>query len=294
MPQIELANLSNLDIPLSSLQRTRVYQQSFEDGISDLTEHNCTQVVQDTEVFAGKYALRVTIPSGGTGYVETPTRPVSPNQLITFTIVHKEDSNIVDVKLQIVWRRSSGGIIDIDEFTLELSSEWATISRTISAPKNAVSMAIRIQATASDTGDGNLYLDDIVMDVIGFILKVDGQGRPMINIDDYLEPIIVVEKEYSVSTTGIDTEVFDMKGLKRRLIFLVNNHDKVVNVDVLTSYNPSGMFGKINDTPITVPPDSIKIGIMNGDAIRYIKLKIWASESPTKGNFLLHIMGYYL
>ena len=89
MPQLELANLSNLDIPLSALQRTRVYEQSFEDGTSDLAENNCTQTVQDEEVFAGKYALKVTIPAGETGYVETPTRPVSPGQLITFTIVHK-------------------------------------------------------------------------------------------------------------------------------------------------------------------------------------------------------------
>ena len=198
MPQLELANLSNLDIPLSALQRTRVYEQSFEDGTSDLTEDNCTQTVQDEEVFAGKYALRVTIPAGETGYVETPTRPVSPGQLITFTIVHKEDENIADLKLQIVWRRSSGGIISIDEFTLDLTSEWTTVSRTISAPGNAVSMAIRISGTASDTADGNIFLDDIVMDLIGLVIRVDNKGRPMINIDDYLEPILVFSSQYQL------------------------------------------------------------------------------------------------
>ena len=187
MPQLELANLSNLDIPLSKLQFTRVYEQSFENGTSDLTEHNCTQEVQDEEVFAGKYALKVTIPAGGTGYVETPTRPVSPGQLVTFSFVHKEGANITEVKLQVVWRRSSGGIISTDEFTLELSDTWAVISRTISAPKNAVSMAIRVQATASNAGDGIIYLDDITMDLVGLVIRTDGAGNIMVSVQNFEE-----------------------------------------------------------------------------------------------------------
>ena len=187
MPQLELANLSNLDIPLSKLQFTRVYEQSFENGTSDLTEHNCTQEVQDEEVFAGKYALKVTIPAGGTGYVETPTRPVSPGQLVTFSFVHKEGANITEVKLQVVWRRSSGGIISTDEFTLELSDTWTIVSRTISAPKNAVSMAIRVQATASDSGDGIIYLDDITMDLVGLVIRTDGAGNIMVSVQNFEE-----------------------------------------------------------------------------------------------------------
>lgn len=294
MPQLELANLSNLDIPLSALQRTRVYEQSFEDGTSDLTEDNCTQTVQDEEVFAGKYALKVTIPAGETGYVETPTRPVSPGQLITFTIVHKEDENIADLKLQIVWRRSSGGIISIDEFTLDLTSEWTTVSRTISAPGNAVSMAIRISGTASDTADGNIFLDDIVMDLIGLVIRVDNKGRPMINIDDYLEPILVFSSQYQLSTTPLETEVLDLKGLKRRLFFFINAHDKPVYIDVLTSYSPSAEFISIRGTPIEIPANSIKPGIMNTDAYTYIKMRAWASESPSTGYFAVVVLGYYL
>jgi len=294
MPQLELANLSNLDIPLSALQRTRVYEQSFDDGTSDLTENNCTQTVQDEEVFAGRYALKVTIPAGETGYVETPTRPVSPGQLITFTIVHKEDENITGLKLQIVWRRSSGGVINIDEFTLDLASEWATVSRTISAPGNAVSMAIRISGTASDTADGNIYLDDIVMDLIGLVIRADNKGRPMINIDDYLEPILVFSSQYQLSTTPLETEVLDLKGLKRRLFFFINTHDKPVYVDVLTSYSPSAEFISIIGEPIEVPKESIRPGIMNTDAYTYIKMRAWASEAPSTGYFAVVVLGYYL
>ena len=294
MPQLELANLSNLDIPLSALQRTRVYEQSFDDGTSDLTENNCIQTVQDEEVFAGRYALKVTIPAGETGYVETPTRPVSPGQLITFTIVHKEDENIVDLKLQIVWRRSSGGVINIDEFTLDLASEWATVSRTISAPGNAVSMAIRISGTASDTADGNIYLDDIVMDLIGLVIRADNKGRPMINIDDYLEPILVFSSQYQLSTTPLETEVLDLKGLKRRLFFFINTHDKPVYVDVLTSYSPSAEFISIIGEPIEVPKESIRPGIMNTDAYTYIKMRAWTSEAPSTGYFAVVVLGYYL
>ena len=182
MPQVELANLSNLDIPLSALQRTRVYEQTFENGTTDLTANNCTQNVQNTEVYAGQYALEVTVSAGQTGYVETPTRPVSPSQLVTFSFAHKENEYVESIKLAVVWRSASGREISVDEFSLTPSTSWQLDSRTVSAPKHAVSMAIRIIITAKSDGDAVVYLDDITMDLIGFTVRVDGEGNIKINI----------------------------------------------------------------------------------------------------------------
>ena len=184
MPQIDLANLSNIDIPLSTLARTRVYEQSFENGITDLIANNCSQEITSEDVYAGQHALKVTVSAGETGYVETPTRPVSPNQLITFSFAHKENEYVESIKLAIVWKRASGGIINIDEFSLTPSTLWQLDSRTITAPKNAVSMAIRIIITAKSDGDAVVYIDDITMDLIGQILRVDNVGNVMTSVQN--------------------------------------------------------------------------------------------------------------
>ena len=85
-----------IDIPLSSMIRIRVYEQGFEDGTSDLTEDNCTQTVQSTEVYTGSYSLDVEIPAAGTGYIETPARSISPGQRVTASYAHRE-SNISSI-----------------------------------------------------------------------------------------------------------------------------------------------------------------------------------------------------
>jgi len=182
------ANPPNIDIPLSTVARTRVYEQTFEDGTTDTTVNNATQTVQSTEVYAGNYALQVTIAAGNTGYVETPTRPVSPYQQVTFTFAHKEDANITDLKLITVWYSANMREISTDEFTLTPSTSWRSDSRTLAAPKNTAYMALRMQATAG-TSDGNVYLDDMFIDLVGQILRVDGEGQVKVTDTALLEEI---------------------------------------------------------------------------------------------------------
>jgi len=176
------------DIPLSTLARTRIYEQTFEDGTSDLTANNATQTVQSTEVYSGSYALQVTISAGQTGYVETPPRPVSPNQQVTFAFAHKEDANITDIKLIVVWYRTNMHELATEEFTLDVTDTWQLDSRTVTAPKNAAYMALRIQATAG-ASDGNVYIDDITIDLIGQIFRVDGAGQIKVADTDLLDEI---------------------------------------------------------------------------------------------------------
>jgi len=174
---------------IDAIARTRVYEQSFEDGTSDLTANNATQTVQSTEVYSGSYALQVTISAGQTGYVETPVRHVSPNQQVTFVFAHKEDANITDVKLIVVWYRTNMHELSTEEFTLTPSESWQLESRTVTAPKRAAYMAIRIQATAGSS-DGNVYIDDITIDLIGQIFRVDGAGQIKVADTDLLEALI--------------------------------------------------------------------------------------------------------
>jgi len=64
------------DIPLSTLARTRVYEQTFEDGTTDTTVNNATQTVQSTEVYSGSYALQVTISAGQLSPLFTRKTPI--------------------------------------------------------------------------------------------------------------------------------------------------------------------------------------------------------------------------
>ncbi|RLB80120.1 MAG: hypothetical protein DRH17_12530 [Deltaproteobacteria bacterium] len=177
--------LPHIDIPLSTVSRSRVYEQTFETGESDLTAVNCIQTVQSTEVYAGTYALQVTIPAGQTGYVETPTRPISPNQRIIFSFAHKEDINITNVKLDVVWYRPNLKELKVDEYTLTPSTSWQVDFRDVAAPKGAAYMALRMQATASTTSDGNVYLDDMFMDIAGQIFRFDGAGNLMSSVQNF-------------------------------------------------------------------------------------------------------------
>ncbi|RLG13546.1 hypothetical protein DRN69_05455, partial [Candidatus Pacearchaeota archaeon] len=176
-------DLQNIDVPISSLVRIRVYEQTFETGTTDTTAENCTQEVQSDQVYAGNYSLKVTISAGQTGTITTPARPVSANQRVTFSFAHKEEGDITDVKLIVIWRRSSGGVISTEEFTLTPSTSWQVDSRTVVAPKQAVSMELRMQATAGSS-EGYVYLDEMVMDLVGQILRVDGAGNVMVSVEN--------------------------------------------------------------------------------------------------------------
>ena len=171
------------DIPISAIIRTRVYEQGFEDGTSDLTANNCTQTVQNTEVYSGNYALQITISAGQTGNVTTPSRPVSPNQRVTFAFAHKEDANITSVKLIVLWYRANGGLISSEEYSLTLTSSWKVDYRTVTAPNKAATMKLRLEATTG-ASDGNVYLDDMTIDLVGQIFKVDGAGNLAITIEE--------------------------------------------------------------------------------------------------------------
>jgi len=173
-----------LDVPISTLYRLRAYEQTFEEGTSDLTTDNCTQTVQSTEVYGGSYALDVSIANGNTGSVTTPARPVSPYQRVTFAFAHKENSYISDVKLIVIWRRSAGGVIDTEEYTLTPTTSWQVDARTLTAPNKASTMELKIQGTASG-GTGHIYLDEITMDLVGQIFRVDGQGNLKVTDTDF-------------------------------------------------------------------------------------------------------------
>ncbi len=193
-------DLQNIDVPISSLVRIRVYEQTFETGTTDTTAENCTQEVQSDQVYAGNYSLKVTISAGQTGTITTPARPVSANQRVTFSFAHKEEGDITDVKLIVIWRRSSGGVISTEEFTLTPSTSWQVDSRTVVAPKQAVSMELRMQATAGSS-EGYVYLDEMVMDLVGQILRVDGAGNVMVSVENTPLDVNVINTSLTVSGT---------------------------------------------------------------------------------------------
>jgi len=183
------SNLDALDVKLSTLQRTRVYEQSFEDGTSDLTAYNCTHEVQTSEVFAGQYALKVTVSSGQSGYVETPRISISPYQMINFSLVHKENEYVQSIKLVVIWRRSAGGEVERYETTLTPSSEWKPEDVTLMSPKNAATMTIRFEITAKSGGNAVVYLDDIFMDRIGILMRQDSEGNVLVKDEGVISTV---------------------------------------------------------------------------------------------------------
>jgi len=211
-----------------AMLRLRVYEQGFEDGTSDLTATNCTQTVQDTEVFAGTYSLEVTVSAGQTGYVETPMRPVSANQKVTFSYAHKEDANITSLKLIVVWYRENLHEIDTEEYSLTPSTEWTLDARTVAAPKRAAYMALRIEATAGSS-DGHVYLDSITIDLAGQIFRVDGAGNLKIADSDVLEEL---QTKLDVTLSAFrDALLDDVKGAWRLGVEdLTVNSDEILNI----------------------------------------------------------------
>jgi len=199
--------LGQLDIQLSAMIRIRAYEQGFEDGTSDLSTTNCTQTVQSTEVYAGNYALDVTIPAGNTGHIETPMVSISPNLQVTFSFAHKEDENITSVKLIVVWYRENLHEIDTEEFDLTPSTSWQLDSRTVTAPKNAAYMGLRMEATAG-ASDGHVYLDSMIMDLVGQVLSVDREGNLKVTDTDLKDALInpildtLVLENATVNSTG--------------------------------------------------------------------------------------------
>jgi len=249
-------NTDYIDVPLSSIVRLRVYEQDFEDGTTDTTTNNCTQTVQSSVVYAGTYALQVTISAGQTGYIETPTRPVSANQRVTFSFAHKEDANITDVKLIVVWRRSSGGIISEDEYTLTPSTSWTVDSRTLTAPNKATSMSVRMQGTASSGADGNVYVDEITMDLVGQILKVDGSGNLMVVIENDSVPIDDAGGSITVDATDLDI---------RNLSKTQDEVYSVLRTDAGVAYDARDRNWTITET-VTVDPEPV--GLLDSTDVR--------------------------
>lgn len=111
------------------------------------------------------------------------------------------------------------------------------------------------------------------------------------------EGIYVVGKPYthvigplSLSTSVYETETVDLAHAKHKLIFLVNNHDADAKVDVLSGTGMTGTFVKIAPT-ITVPKQDARIALMNYDPHRYLKFNLSLTSPPTKGEFLIVILG---
>ena len=275
------------DIPLSALQRTRVYEQTFEDGTTDTTVSNATQTVQNTEVYAGSYALQMTITAGQTGYVETPQRPVSPNQKVTFSFAHKEDANITDVKLTVVWYRANGGVISEDEYTLTPSTSWQIDSRTVTAPQNSTYMSLRIQATASSSADGNVYIDDIAIDLVGQIFRVDGAGQIKVTDTDLydevknkLQQALLTESalsyDNSSGTDTVDYTVFtsditiDFNGVIT--IQIIMNQSTTAQIKLTPAGQTTSYTGYINDGSNINANSWYKfdMNVSNGDSINLV------------------------
>jgi len=229
---------AGLDLPISALLRIRVYEQGFEDGTSDLIASGVTQVVQNTEVYDGNNALQVTVPAGTTGYVETPTRPVSPYQRVTFTFAHKEDANISSIKLVVVWYSVNGRVIDTEEFELTPSTSWQLDSRTVTAPKNSAYMALRIEATAG-ASDGNVYLDDMFMDLVGQILRVDSSGQLKVANTDLLDTLKSTRASPTQQLSGAS---IDPGGTHEFTLSDLDTYSAVV-VTVKAAYDPSASVG---------------------------------------------------
>ena len=216
---------ANIDTPLSSLLRVRVYEQGFEDGTSDLSTTNCTQAVQSAEVYAGNYALDVTVPAGNTGHIETPMVSISPNLQVTFSFAHKEDENITSVKLIVVWYRENLHEIGTEEFDLTPSTSWQLDSRTVTAPKNAAYMGLRMEATAG-ASDGHVYLDSMIMDLVGQVLSVDREGNLKVADTDLKDALInpilntLVLENATVNSSGNSADL-DIKGAKHVDVLIV-------------------------------------------------------------------------
>ncbi|MHC1599230.1 MAG: RHS repeat domain-containing protein [Candidatus Methanospirareceae archaeon] len=202
---LDFEKLQNIDVPTSSLVRLRVYEQTFEDGGTDTTADNCTQEIQSSVVYGGSYALKVTIPAGVTGTVTTPSRPVSPNQRVTFAFAHKEEGDITSVKLDVIWLRKTGGVISIEEFELTPSTSWQVDSRTVTAPNQAASMQLRMQATAGSSG-GIVYLDEMTIDLAGQILRVDGAGNVMVSVENTPLDVSVTNTPLDVAVNNLPSE----------------------------------------------------------------------------------------
>ena len=278
-------NVPNVDIPLSSLQVTRVYEQTFEDGTTDTTTSNVTQAVQSDVVYAGTYALQVIVPAGQTGYVETPTRPVSPGQQVKFSFAHREDENIVGVKLAVVWYRPNMKIIAVDEFDLTPSTSWQIDSRVVTAPQNSAYMALRMEATASDLADGNVYLDDMFMDLVGQIIRVNEEGRILVSSESTVStmPHLHLFGEFTTTTTPVETDPVDLTAFAGpKMLVLYNGQDVVAYVDVYASLTIGGVFYPVR-TGIRLEPGDVKVGIMR-DRHPVIKLRMWSDVQATEGS----------
>ena len=111
------------------------------------------------------------------------------------------------------------------------------------------------------------------------------------------EGIYIVSKPFkhiigplTLSTGIYETETVDLSVARQKIIFFVNNHDADANVEVLSGYDMSGTFVSIAPT-ITVPANSAKIAIMSRDLHRYLKFKLSLVSPPSKGEFLIVILG---
>jgi len=254
------------DIPLSAMMRTRVYEQTFEDGTTDTSVNNATQTVQTSEVYAGTYALQVTIAAGNTGYVETPARPVSPGQKVTFSFAHKENANIVDIKLIVVWYRANLNVISTEEFTLTASTSWQVDTRTVTAPQNAAYMGLRMQATAG-ASDGNVYLDDMFIDLVGQIFRVDGAGQIKVADTDLLEELQTKAPKDEGETIEICTNAdisggvtAELKNFKRWTLYLKTADA----IDITIELSPDG-----GTTWFTVPESPVSFSAAGDDVIEF-------------------------
>lgn len=250
-------NIENIDVKLSTLQRTRAYEQTFESGSTDTITNNATQTVQNTEVYAGTYALQVTIPAGQTGYVETPRVPTSPGMLVTFSFAHKEDANISSLKLVAVWYRPNGNVISVDEFDLTPSTSWQVDNRTVTAPQNAAYMSLRMEATAG-ASDGNVYLDDMFIDIVGQVLRVDSEGQIKVadtNLLNALKPTRATPEQVlsGVLISAGGTQAFtvdDGDGYSAVVITVKATYDNLATAGVRVRwlYSPDGVnFDSVED-----------------------------------------------
>jgi len=228
------------DIPFSVMaSRTRIYEQSFEDGTTDTYADNAIQTVQSSEYYTGSYSLRVTVAPGQTGYIETPYKPISAGQKVGFSFAHKEDSNIESIEFVAVWYRSNGKELATEAFSITLSSDWDLYSKELTAPANAAYVSLRIRATAvSGEVSGNFYVDDINIDIYGQILKLEREGVKV--TDTHL--LSGLQPARSGTEQVLNSEAISAGGTSE---FVVDNTDgySAIVLTVKATYNASATQG---------------------------------------------------
>jgi len=179
-----------------------------------------------------------------------------------------------------VWRRLAGGIISEDEYTLTPSTSWTVDTRTLTAPNKAATMSVRMQATASAGSDGNVYVDEITMDLVGQIFRVDGAGNLMVVIENDSVPIDDAGGSITVDATDLDIrdlskaqdEVYSVLRTDAGAAYDARDRNWTITEKVSTDPDPVGLLDS-SDNRINPAKEDGNLATIQAD-IATIKTKV--------------------